>query len=125
MNVEIKEECRIPGTDIVLEAGDTIKFTELYDIPRYVLKATQYKPGIWKVSWIDNYWDKDGYFFIDDAGSFEKTKFYEPGSFEIWKSILDPRELIKNVGVNLGLYPDSYPFGKNFVLEPYKYKVNW
>lgn len=123
-HIEIKEECRIPGTDIVLEAGDKIGFTEMYDRPIYILKASSYK-DVWKISWIDEYLDKRGYFFIDDAGSFEKTKFYEPGSFEIWKLISDPRELIKNANVNFALYPDSYPFGKKFVLQQYKYQVNW
>lgn len=124
MNIEIKEECKIPGTDVILEKGDKIEFTEMYDHARYILKASPYK-DVWKISWIDEYWDKSGYFFIDDAGSFEKTKFNELGSFEIWKLIPDPRELVKNVNVNFALYPDSYPFGKKFVLQPYKYKVNW
>lgn len=124
MNIEIKEECKIPGTDVILEKGDKIEFTEMYDHARYILKSSPYK-DVWKISWIDDYWDKSGYFFIDDAGSFEKTKFNEPGSFEIWKLIPDPRELVKNTNVNFALYPDSYPFGKKFVLQPYKYKVNW
>lgn len=124
-DIEIKEEVRIPGTDIILEAGDKIYFKESYDHARYVLKASPYKPNVWKVSWIDDYWDKSGYFFMDDAGSFENSKFYEPGSVEIWKSIPNPRDLIKNTNMNFGLYPNEYPFGKNFILEPYKYKVNW
>lgn len=71
-----------PSDIEVKEGGRTFIQTPKGMYHRLTIKITKFKDK-YKVSFMDNYWDKGGYFFLDKMFNFDEASFADEVPFDV------------------------------------------
>ena len=131
-SIVINTDVKIPGTNIILEAGDRIICEGYSRDARYLFNFCKVG-NLWEVKWRDEYNGDTGSFVVDDEGELANSPsatddamykmflggphgFYPGGWFKWFKD---------NANQTFGMYPDSYPFGKKFKVAVAPNKIRW